>query len=66
MHAGLFDLHRTIFETDWPYIEAVAIDLEKAANEVKKKAKNLKDRIEAISLLSDLVKLVGSLALAFG
>lgn len=48
-----------------PLFEAVAADLESAANDVTKRADNLKNTIEAINLLTDLVKLAGSLALGF-
>lgn len=48
-----------------PLFEVVARDLEKAAGEITRKAKNLKDAIEAINLLSDAVRLASSLALAF-
>ncbi|MFT5702566.1 MAG: hypothetical protein ACI8ZB_005489 [Desulforhopalus sp.] len=49
-----------------PHFEAIAADLENAANEVNKKADNLKNSIEAINLFADMVRLAGSLALAFG
>jgi len=46
--------------------EQTAQNLEAAAGEVQKKAKGLKDATEAIHLFADLVRLAGSLALAFG
>lgn len=48
-----------------PLFEQAANDLEKAASEVAKKTKNLKDGAEAISLLNDVVRLATSLTLAF-
>jgi hypothetical protein len=64
MLAYLTCLEKSLTRTG-PLFEAVAADLEKTAVEVTRKADSLKNAIEAINLFSDLVKLAGSLALAF-
>jgi hypothetical protein len=48
-----------------PLFEQMAKDLENAAGEITRKSKSLQDAIEAINLLSDAVRLAGSLSLAF-
>ncbi len=45
--------------------ENIASDLESAAKEVNKKITEIKNGIEAINLMADLVGLAGRLALAF-
>ena len=49
-----------------PLFEKIAEDLRAEAGSVKQKANKLTDAVEAINLLSDLVRLAASLALAFG
>ena len=48
-----------------PLFEQMAKDLEKAAQEITRKSKNLENATEAINLLADAVSLAASLALAF-
>lgn len=52
-------------EKTGPLFEKMADDLKIEAENVKKKAKELKDTVAAINLFTDLVRLAGSLALAF-
>lgn len=62
--AYLTSLHKSLLHTG-PLFEKMASDLEKAAKEIKAKATDLKNTSEAINLFADVVRLAGSLALAF-
>lgn len=57
-------LAKTIKHTG-PLFEQIAKELDDTAREVQRKAQTLKDASEAVNLLSDLVRLASSLALAF-
>jgi len=60
----LDSLQKSIQETD-PLFETMVENLENEASDVREKAKCLKDVIEAINLLADLVRLAADLAKVF-
>ena len=62
--AYLTSLQKSLLHTG-PLFEKIALDLEKAVKEIKGKAADLKNVTEAINLFVDVVRLAGSLALAF-
>jgi hypothetical protein len=62
--AYLNSLQRTLVNTSQLF-ETIAESIEGEAKNVRESAENLKSTAEAINLLVDLVRLAGSLALAF-
>jgi hypothetical protein len=64
MLAHLNSLQKTLIQTGTLF-EKMAADLEQEAGNVRNKATTLQNISEAINLFADLVRLAGSLALAF-
>ena len=63
--AYLNSLKKSLLQTS-SLFEKMAEDLQREAEEVKQKAKSLTDAVAAVNLLTELVRLAASLALAFG